>query len=117
MGMSEAHGARTVADGLRRSGHRQIAWVFLADEPVVYMSGVPVTPVPAVDDHSYGGDDGGGGGGLAAEERLRGSGDSGHSHLDLAGGWGERGGRLWTVSVRVCVSVDPTLIFVEATGS
>jgi hypothetical protein len=34
MGMSEANGARTVADGLRRSGHRQIAWVFLADEPV-----------------------------------------------------------------------------------
>ena len=35
MGMSESNGARTVADGLRRSGHRQIAWVFLADEPVV----------------------------------------------------------------------------------
>ena len=27
MGMSEANGARSVADGLRRSGHRQIAWV------------------------------------------------------------------------------------------
>jgi hypothetical protein len=38
MGMSEAGGARAVADGLRRSGHRQIAWVFLADEPVVYLS-------------------------------------------------------------------------------
>ena len=42
----------------------------------VYLSGIPITPVPAVDDPNNNNNNGGGGGGFAAGERLRGSGDS-----------------------------------------
>ena len=42
VGACDVDGARAVVNGLRKSGHREIAWVFLADEPLVYVGGEPV---------------------------------------------------------------------------
>lgn len=42
VGACDVDGARAVINGLRKSGHREIAWVFLADEPLVYVGGEPV---------------------------------------------------------------------------
>ena len=42
VGACDVDGARAVVNGLRKSGHRQIVWVFLADEPLVYVGGEPV---------------------------------------------------------------------------
>ena len=41
VGACDVDGARAVVDGLRKSGHREIAWTFLADEPLVYVGGEP----------------------------------------------------------------------------
>ena len=42
VGACDVDGARAVVNGLRKSGHREIVWVFLADEPLVYVGGEPV---------------------------------------------------------------------------
>jgi hypothetical protein len=44
LGQSSLVGVRSVAEGLRRSGHRRITWVTLRDDPVIYLSGKPCTP-------------------------------------------------------------------------
>ena len=41
VGACDVDGARAAIDGLRKSGHREIAWVLLADEPLVYVGGEP----------------------------------------------------------------------------
>ena len=46
VGACEASGALAIASGLHESGHKDIAWVFLEDEPMVYLGGVPVCAIP-----------------------------------------------------------------------
>ena len=46
VGACEASGALAIASGLHESGHRDISWVFLGDEPLVYLGGVPVSAIP-----------------------------------------------------------------------
>ena len=40
-GACDADGARAVINGLRKSGHTEICWIWCADEPVVYVGGEP----------------------------------------------------------------------------
>ena len=48
---------------------------------VVYLAGIPITPVPVMDDPNSNNGNGGGEGGVAAGERLHASGDAGRDHL------------------------------------
>ena len=41
-GVGDAGGLRAILEGLRDSGHESIAWVLLADEPVVFLEGDPM---------------------------------------------------------------------------
>jgi len=48
LGQGLAGGCRAVAEGLFRSGHRRILWVYLREDPIVFVAGTPVSLRPSL---------------------------------------------------------------------